>query len=243
MSKRLARWFGIIVILAFCVTVNIHPKIADALSSNSYQFDETVVGAGGLNQSASNSYQGSNSTGDLVVGNTASGGYQIDTGSKTTPDPALSFTVTNAAADFSTFSPTIPSTATSTFSVSNYTSFGYIVQIFGTPPTNGTHTIAAMSAPYTSTLGIEQFGINLVANHLPVSVGANPDNGQFGFGSVTSDYNTDGTYRFVSGDSIASAPKSSGVTNYTISYLVNVSSITQGGQYTSNQTIIITGTY
>jgi hypothetical protein len=77
-----------------------------------------------------------------------------------------------------------------TFSVLNYTSYGYVVQIFGDPPTNGTHTIVPMSTTGASQISEEQFGINLVANTVPSSIGANPDNGQFGFGSVESNYNT-----------------------------------------------------
>jgi hypothetical protein len=92
-------------------------------------------------------------------------------------------------------------------------------------------------------MGIEQFGINLVANTLPISFGANPDNGQFGFGSVASGYNTPNNFRYVNGETIASASKDSGITNYTISYIVNVAPLTAGGTYTANQALVVTGTY
>lgn len=243
MSKRLVWWMGLYIILAFSATFKVSFTHAESLQSPSYRFDESVVGAGGLIQSSSTSYQGSNSAGDLVVGNTASSNYQIDTGSKTTNDPALSFSVDNASANFGSFSPTTASVTTTNFSVSNYTSYGYVVQIIGNPPNYGSHIISAMSTTDISRPGIEQFGINLVANTSPVSVGENPDNGQFGFGLANANYGTSNSYRYVSGETIASAPKSSGVTTYTISYLVNVTGLTPGGQYNSDQTIIITGTY
>ena len=100
-----------------------------------------------------------------------------------------------------------------------------------------------MTATNTSQVGVEQFGINLVANTSPTSLGVNPDNGQFGYGSVMPNYATPDNYRYVPGETIARAVKNSGVTVYTISYIANVAPLTPGGIYTSNQTLIVTGTY
>jgi hypothetical protein len=216
---------------------------ADTLQSPHYKFDESVVGGGGLIQSNSANYQSSEAIGGAAGGPSASANFQVQAGAKTSNDPTLSFSVNNGSANFGSFTPSSASVATATFSVSDYTSYGYIVQIVGTPPVNGGHTITAMSTTASSTAGIEQFGINLVANTLPVSFGANPNVGQFGFGVAATNYNTTNKYRYVSGETIASAPKSSGVTNYTMSYLVNVGSLTNGGQYTANQILICTGTY
>ena len=94
-----------------------------------------------------------------------------------------------------------------------------------------------------SQIGIEQFGINLVANTAPASVGANPVFGLFASGAASPNYGSSNTYRYVSGETIALAEKSSGVTTYTISYIANVGNLTPGGQYKSNQIIICTGTY
>lgn len=91
--------------------------------------------------------------------------------------------------------------------------------------------------------GVEQFGINLVANTSPSSVGSNPDNGQFGFGAVVGNYSTPNQFYYSSGDTIAQSPKSSGVTNYTITYLVNVEGLTPGGKYRSDQTLVVLGTF
>lgn len=211
--------------------------------SNNYRFDESTIGSGGLIQSSSANFQGSNASGDLAVGSSASENFQVESGSQTTKDPTLAFAINRADANFGSFSASAPTVATATFSVANYTAYGYIVQIVGHPPTNGTHVIDPLPTADTSNPGVEQFGLNLVANTLPVSVGANPNNGQFGFGEAAPNYNTSNSYRYVSGDTIAKAPKSSGLTTYTLSYLVNVDSLTPGGQYTSDQTLIVTGTY
>lgn len=222
---------------------NVSNAVEDSSKSNSYQFSESTVGSDGTLESNSNSYTVTNSTGDLVVGDSSSNGYNISTGSKTTNDPTLSFVVTDGGANFGSFSTTQTTTTTSTFSVINYTSWGYVVQIVGTTPKNGAHSIPAMAESGSSIAGTEQFGINLVANTNPSNFGANPNNGQFGFGSAATNYNATNQFRYVSGEIIAQAPKSSGKTDYTISYIVNVNNMTPGGVYTCDQTLIVTGTY
>ena len=234
---------GTITAIFACLLVLVPSAAAETLQSPNYKLDESSIGTSSpIGQSSSN-YGLTSGTGDIGVGNAASANFQINAGSKTTADPVLAFSVNSAVTNFGTFSPTLPATATTTFSVMNYTSYGYTVQITGSPPTNGAHTISALSSADQSQTGTEQFGINLVANTQPKSVGANPDNGTFGFGSIDNNYNTSNYYRYVSGDTIAKSLKSSGVTNYTLTYLVNVAGLTPGGQYKSNQTLIVLGTY
>ena len=216
---------------------------AQTLKSTNYQFVEPSLGGSGLLDTQSANFQAASSSGVLGVGNLASSTFQFNAGRLTTGDPALTFAVNNTNVDFGAFSAGTTAVATSTFEVINYTSYGYIVQILGTEPQNGSHSIDAMTAAEPSQVGIEQFGINLVANTSPVSLGANPDHGQFGFGSATANYGTPNNYRYVSGETIASAPESSGKTIYTISYIVNVSSLTPGGKYVGRQTVVCTGTY
>jgi hypothetical protein len=235
---------GLYVLIGF-LTVYwvVSPVFADPLKSNHYEFEESTLGGTGLFGSQSANYRGSGSGSILGLGNSASSDYQINAGGTTTGDPALAFAITSASPSFGSFSPSTAATATATFQVVDYTSNGYTVQVIGNPPSNGSHTITAMSTTGPSQAGVEQFGLNLVANTSPVSLGANPNHGQFGVGSTATGYNTPDNYRYVSGETIASAPKSSGQTTYTISYIVNVTSLTPGGQYASNQTLICTGTF
>lgn len=211
--------------------------------SSNYRFDESSIGVSSLIESSSANYRGQSGAGDTAAGNTASPNFQAETGSRTSPDPNLTFSIDSSNANFGSFSPSLASTATATFSVINYTSYGYVVQLAGTPIKYGSHTIAAMGSNAASQPGTEQFGVNLVANTSPQSYGANPNNGGFGFGSVAPNYATPNQFRFVSGETVAQAVKSSGKTSYTLSYLVNVSSLTPGGVYAGNQTLIVTGTY
>lgn len=215
----------------------------EALQSANFEFVEASLGGSGLTDSQSANFQASGSAGLLGVGNSASTNLQVHAGPVTTSDPSLLFAITSSNVDLGTFSAATATTATSTFEVINYTSYGYVIQMLGNPPTYGSNVIDAMGSTGPSQAGTEQFGINLVANTSPVSFGANPDQGQFGFGVAAANYNTPNNYRFASGETIASAPKSSGETSYTISYIVNVGSLTPGGQYAGNQTILCVGTY
>jgi len=242
MNQR--RWMGsffggIFVATLFVVST----ASAQLIQSNNYKLDESTVGTSGLINSGSANFGINEATGDLGVGLSTSDNYQLQAGSKTDPSPVLAFAINNMASNFGIFTASAPSVATASFSVMNYTSYGYTVQIIGNTPTNGAHSIEAMSTLDSSQVGKEQFGLNLVANTSPASVGANPDNGQFGYGTVVGNYSTPNKYYFASGDTIAQSPKSSGVTNYTITYLVNVEGMTPGGQYRSDQTLVVLATF
>lgn len=216
---------------------------AAALASTNYEIDESAISTGNLLQSSSANYRALDGINDLAIGNSASSNYQVLAGSKTDPYPWLSFRILSSGTWFGVLSPTTTATATASFSVLNYTSYGYVVQIQGPTPSNGTHSIPAMTTEASQT-GIEQFGMNLVANTQPVNpLGANPDNGQFGYGTVNANYATANTYNYSDGSIIASAPKSSGTTTYTISYVMNVQALTPGGQYNAHQALVVTGTY
>ena len=215
-----------------------------ASSSPNYQLIETQLGGNGSIGAASTNYQALQSAGVIGIGTSTGTNYQVEAGHETTADPALSFAILSASPSFGTFSPTSTATATSQFEVLDYTSYGYVVQIDGTPPTNPYgHQIKALSANSAPTVGIEQYGLNLVANTLPTTFGANPIFGQFGVGDIATNYNTPNSFRFVNGEEIAYAPKSSGLTEYTISYIVDVSDLTPGGQYTSVQNLVCSATY
>lgn len=242
MVRRVFQGVRYILIATLVVSLLSSPTFADPQSTN-YRLSESSIGSGSTVQSNSASYRASDAAGDISIGNSASSNFQVNSGTKTPVDPNLTVNITSGAIAFPAFSASAPSVTTATFSVLNYTSYGYVVQIVGTPPTSGAKTIGPMATNGPSIVGTEQFGMNLVANTSPSSFGSNPNNGSYGFGSASGNYGTPNSFRYVSGETIALASKSSGVTNYTISYLVNVAGLTPGGQYTSNQTLIITGTY
>jgi hypothetical protein len=219
------------------------PALADTLVSPHYQFTEQSLGASGLYGSQSANYQTEQALGILGLSTSASSNLQIQAGNVTTGDPSLTFSVNSTSVDFGYFSATSASTTTATFQVLDYSSYGYIVQIYGNAPSHNGTQITPMATAGPSVPGTNQFGINVVANTSPSSLGANPNNGQFGYGQAASGYNTSNSYKYVSSDVIAQGPKSSGTTIYTISYIINVNELSAGGSYSGSQTLICTPTY
>lgn len=179
-------------------------------------------------------------------------GYQTAAGFDTPVAPTLTFLVNTSLVNLGLLTYSNPVSATASFSVINYTGYGYVVQSMGNPPSIGGspgHTLSAMNG--TSTPGTEQFGINLTSNNVsgatPTAVfgsgpAQNPDS-TYAFGQAASGYGTPNKFKYTNGDVIAQALKSSGETDYTISYLINISTQTPAGLYQMNQTLVCTGTY
>jgi hypothetical protein len=221
------------------------PYQVGAQSSANYQIQEDFLGGGGTVNSNSANFRAQDTIGAPAAGDGAGTDYRTQSGATTTNDPSLTFSVDSASVSLGSLSTSLTRTGTSTFSVLNYTSYGYIVQTLGNPPSNGGHTLSGMSSPGTSTNGTEQFGINLIDNSSP-DIGASPSqvpDSSFGFGTAAASYNTPNNFKYISGNTIASAPKSSGKTTYTISYIANISNNTPGGSYSGNQTLVVVGTY
>lgn len=217
---------------------------AQSLQSPSYRIDESFIGPGGSVYSSSPNYQESSTAGDIGVGESTSSSYQTVAGFNTTNDPRLSMIVNTPSINFGGLSTAATTTATSSFSVLNYTSYGYSVFTVGTPPTMGGHTLASMSGSGSS-IGTEQFGINLVDNSTP-NIGSNPvqvPSSSFSFGTAASGYNSADTFKYGNGEEIAHSTKTSGETDYTISYVINISTTTPGGSYTGSQVLVVIGTY
>ncbi len=219
---------------------------AQEASSPSYKVDELFIGSGGANDSASPSYQGRASIGDLGVGNSASTNFQAYASFTTTGDPVLEVVVSSATLNLGTLSSSATSSGTATFSVRTYLASGYTVITRGAPPTSeGGATISPMASGGTSTIGTEQFGMNLKDNATP-NIGAEaaqiPDS-SFSYGLASTGYNTADNFRYNTGDTIAQSNSSSGQTDYTISYIINISPITEAGQYVFLQDLIVVGTY
>jgi hypothetical protein len=232
-------------------------------SSTSYRVVEGEIGGNGQFTSGSTSYNinpnvddGGSSLGETTVGNSSSTSYQTNSGFTTTAQPGLTMVVNTGNVSLGTLSTVTANTATATFSVINYTSNGYMVQIIGTPPSNSGHALTALATDTASSNGTEQFGINLRANTSPVSVGADPvqtPSSTFSYGvagdgitgtfGITRPYTIPNSYRYASGETIASAPKSSGQTDYTLSFMANKAALTPGGAYSGSMSIVATGTY
>ncbi len=217
-------------------------SLATFMDSAHYYIDENFVGPGGLGSETSTHYQAAETIGEPAIGDSSSTNYQSGGGFTLPFDPALTFSITSGAVNFSPNPITSAqvSTATSTFNVIDYTSYGYNIVIIGSSPTNpsGGHALTALTTPTASSPGTEQFGINTVAN---TGFGANASGG---FGTAATNYNTANLFKYVSGDVIATSAKTSPETDFTISYIANINRITTpGGDYAGTFTLICTATY
>lgn len=240
--------------------------VASAAQSSSahYGVDETQFGSGGLicNLSAgdgSQHYCADATLGDTAVGNSSSASYQIQAGGdRTDRDTSLEMIVNGANINIGQLSTTVTKTATASFSVKSYLSSGYVVYTSSPGPQYSSHVLQLLGSATTSTTGNEQFGINLVANGCPANttpsgqggcsggLGADPQgvpDSSFAFGHAAAGYNTVDSYKYHDGDVIAYANQSSGETDYTISYLFNISPVTPAGTYVMRQSLIATATF
>ncbi len=238
-----------ILLLAIVLVLVALPANAFAqLTSPNYQVNETFFGIGGELEAGSANYKARLAAGELTVGNTASGNYQSWVGFNTTDVELLEVAVAGGSNDLDVLDAATPKYASTTFAVRNYLSSGYVVRIVGKPPTNSGFTnneIAAMATTAVSSPGTEQFGINLRANTNP-PVGADPSqapDSTFSFGAAATGYNVIDQFKYVENDVIASSSSSTGTTDYTISFIMNISTITPSGQYGGSYFVIAIPTF
>jgi hypothetical protein len=215
-------------------------------SSTNYQVNEVFFGAGGALSNCSANYCSKQSLGETSVGNPSSTNYQAHAGFNTDRTPFLQFIVNGVNTDIGVLSTGSTTTTTATFSVKNYLSSGYQVITVSNPPKYNAYTMHNLTSPSASVAGSEQFGINLRHNTSPTSFGTDPvqvPSGAFSFGAAATGYNTPNQYKYVPGDTIALSNSSSGETDYTISYIYNISVITPGGTYKFDDVLVATATF
>jgi hypothetical protein len=222
-------------------------------ASPSYEVNEVFFGNGGALNDCSATYCAKEAIGETAVGGTSSAHYQAHAGFNTDRSPYLQFIVTGSITNIGVLSTGSTATSTATFSVKNYLSSGYTVVTVSNPPKYNSYTMHALSTPTASSAGTEQFGMNLVQNNCPgtfvncsTTLGANPSqnpSSAFSFGVAAAGYNTANLYQYVAGSTIADSTSSSGETDYTISYIYNISNLTPGGTYTFNDVLVATATF
>lgn len=227
-------------------------------SSASYGVDETFFGSGGELNACSSSYCTKQSAGETAVGNSGSASYQIQAGNNTARDNSLEMSVSTTDTNIGQLTTNSTKVTTATFKVKSYLASGYVVYTRSPGPLNTNKILNLLSTPTTSATGTEQFGMNLVANACPANTnpggpgncsggfGSDPvevPDTSFSFGQAAAGYDTPDSYKYANNDVIAYSNTSSGETDYTISYLFNISSLTPGGSYKFSQSLVATSTF
>lgn len=245
------------VLVVILLVFNMVTQVSAQSSSTNYQVQESSFGSGsGTGSSASYSARGS--AGDVAVGSAYSSNYGAYAGPVNPSEEYLEFVVNAASIDLDTamgdpgiLSNTEVATGTATFYVRAYLNSSYVVRSYGTTLTSeNSSTIDAIVSAAASATGTEQFGMNLVNNASP-DIGADPvfdPSNSFADGEAATGYSTADQFQFVSGDIIAQHGTNPtnpawGQTNYTISYIANVSAITDAGSYTMTHTLVATPTF
>lgn len=244
-KRRLWGYSGLALFVAFIIGVGAGaPRVFAQSTSNSqnYQMVESEFGAGSSEESCSGQYCATTSIGTIGNGSSAT---SPEFGEVAYSEPILEMIVTPGESNLGVLTTEHTATKTTTIRIRNYMSGGYILQIIGDSPKFDGHTLATPTTPTASTPGVEQFGMNIVANTSP-SVGANPvqnpaDAGVFG--EAATGYATANMFKYVSGDVFAQSTQDTGGTDYTISMIVNISSSTPSGHYSGDFSAVLIPAY
>ncbi|MFO0862388.1 MAG: hypothetical protein U0516_01545 [Candidatus Saccharibacteria bacterium] len=151
---------------------------------------------------------------------------------------------TGSSVGLGTITPSTTGTGTSQIGVTTNAPSGYVITYNGSLPTSGANTIASIGASATSpTQGTSQFGMNMVANTVPSSFGANPSGA--GSANPVTALNTTNQYSFTAGSptNAVSQGTADGFRLFTVSYLANVSGTQAPGTYTTTLTYVCTATF
>lgn len=147
---------------------------------------------------------------------------------------------TGSSVSFGSLSPSSTASGASQLGVGTNGLSGFAITVNGATLTSGANTITALASQTASTIGSEQFGLNLRDNATP-NIGTDPDGS--GTAAPTATYNTVDQYRFVTADSVASKGSSDQFRRFHASYIVNIDTATEAGNYTAVMTYIATATF
>lgn len=247
--KQIRRVIGVGAAIACLVAV---PVFAQESSSNSYRVNEYQFGSGGELDSTSASFRAQSNVGSLGVGRSSSANYDAESGFVTPNEPFLELFINTTDVQLGTLSTATTATGNSIFWVRTYLSSSYTIQTMSPSLTSeGGAVIDPKAVTGVPNVGTEEFGINLVANTSPTTFGDDPLNvpdGNFADGEIATDYATANEFKYGQGDIIARAAASIGNqavgrTDYTISYIANIGSITEAGDYKMVHNIVVVATY
>ena len=239
-----------VLVIAILLTLIPVTAWAQTSSSPSYRVEEAQFGTGGEVNTCSDDYCAQGSAGSLGVGSSSSDNFDAEAGFLTQSDPFLEFSITGGPVDLGTLDPGSTASGSSTFYIRAYLSESYSVITLSDPPTNGGVQLDPMTSTASPTPGTEQFGINLVDNATP-DLGADPVNvpdDTFADGAIPAGYATPDQFRYNKGEVIAQSPATAGNqavgrTNYTITYVANISNITEGGTYSMGHELAAVPTF
>jgi hypothetical protein len=109
-----------------------------------------------------------------------------------------------------------------------------------TTASTGGNLITANTSNAASSVGTKQFGLNLVSNSAP-TVGSAVTG--IGTGVAATNYNTTNSFRFGTGETVATVAVPTNANAYTVSYVANIDGVTPPGSYNTNLTYVATANF
>jgi hypothetical protein len=130
---------------------------------------------------------------------------------------------------------------TSIMAASTNGSTGYSITVVGATLTSGSNTITALANGGASTMNTKQFGLNLASTNTTPVVGA----AKTGTGTAiaAANYGINDTFRFATGEVIASAVGPTNANTFTVGYIANIDGLTPAGVYNTNLTYTATANF
>lgn len=240
--RRVILW-GLGIALVIAVLAGVEDVFALTSSSSSYQVTETQIGAGSNLLNCSELYCAHPTIGDVTNSprSSAGGGSSLEFDPIDTGSPSLDVIIEPGISNLGVLTTDKTSTKTMGVKVRSYLSGGYIMQIIGNTPNYGNHFLHALDEGATAQPGVEQFGLNLVANSSP-EVGEDPvqvPSDEFSYGKVEPGYDKSNIFKYNSGDVVARSIRDTGRTDYTVSMIINVANSTPSGRYSGDFAVMI----
>jgi hypothetical protein len=155
-------------------------------------------------------------------------------------DETLTFTLASATVPLGSLTTSATGSGVSSMTASTNAINGYSITVAGTTLTSGANTITALASPTASSTNAKQFGINLMGNSTPAVGSAVSGSGS---GVPAAGYNTADLFKFVSGDTVASATAPTNSNTFTTSYIANIDGVTPPGNYSTVLTYVATANF
>jgi hypothetical protein len=150
-------------------------------------------------------------------------------------------TATGSQVNLGKGSTSTTATGTSILAASTNGNTGYTITVAGSTLTSGSNTITALASGGSSTTNTKQFGLNLAdANTTPVVGAAKSGSGT---GAAAVNYGTNNSFRFATGETVASAAGPTNANTFTVGYIANIDSLTPAGVYSTILTYTATANF
>jgi hypothetical protein len=153
---------------------------------------------------------------------------------------SLVFTLAAVTIPLGTLTTSTTGAGSTTMTASTNASSGYSISYTGTTLMSAGNPITAIAPAAVSTQNTKQFGFNLVADTTPTIGAAESGTGS---GLPAAGYGTANTFKFNSGDTVASASVPTNSNTYTASYIANIDGVTPPGAYSTTLTYVATANF